>query len=107
MGVAVIVSVYAAGAVPGQFVPGLQAAFLTSAGFAAVALLVTATVLRTPRADRWSRRVADARARDGRPKQPDPPARQGRRTCPAPPASASTAGAGGVVVAGSSRHWST
>ena len=31
---AVIVSVYAAGAVPGQFVPGLQAAFLTSAAFA-------------------------------------------------------------------------
>jgi EmrB/QacA subfamily drug resistance transporter len=49
VGVGVIVSVYAAGAVPGQFVPGLQAAFLTSAGFAAVALLVAATVLRTPR----------------------------------------------------------
>lgn len=49
VGVAVIVSVYAAGAVPGQFVPGLQAAFLTSAGFAAVALLVSATVLRAPR----------------------------------------------------------
>lgn len=51
VGVAVIVSVYAAGAVPGQFVPGLQAALLTSAGFAALALLVTATVLRTPRAE--------------------------------------------------------
>ena len=50
VGVAVIVSVYAAGAVPGQFVPGLQAAFLTSAGFATLALLVTASVLRTPRA---------------------------------------------------------
>lgn len=50
VGVAVIVSVYAAGAVPGQFVPGLQAALLTSAGFAALALLVAATVLRTPRA---------------------------------------------------------
>ena len=49
IGVAVIVSVYAAGAVPGQFVPGLQAAFLTSAGFAALALVVVATVLRTPR----------------------------------------------------------
>ena len=48
IGVAVIVSVYAAGAVPGQFVPGLQAAFLTSAGFAAVALVVTAALLRTP-----------------------------------------------------------
>lgn len=51
IGVGVIVSVYAAGAVPGEFVPGLQAAFLTSAGFAAVALLVAATVLRTPRTD--------------------------------------------------------
>ena len=35
VGVAVIVSVYAAGAVPGEFVPGVQAAFLTSAAFAA------------------------------------------------------------------------
>jgi len=51
VGVAVIVSVYAAGAEPGQFVPGLQPALLTSAGFAAVALLVAATVLRTPRAE--------------------------------------------------------
>jgi len=50
VGVAVIVSVYAAGAVPGQFVPGLQPALLTSAGFAALALVVAATVLRTPRA---------------------------------------------------------
>ena len=49
VGVAVIVSVYAAGAVPGEFVPGLQAAFLTSAGFAALALLVSAVVLRKPR----------------------------------------------------------
>ena len=49
VGVAVIVSVYAAGAVPGQFVPGLQAAFLTSSGFAALALLVSAVALRTPR----------------------------------------------------------
>ncbi len=51
VGVAVIVSVYAAGAVPGQFVPGLQPALLTSAGFAALALLVVASVLRTPRAE--------------------------------------------------------
>src|SRR6476469_2152677 len=35
LGVAIIVSVYAAGAVPGEFVPGARAAFLTSAGFAA------------------------------------------------------------------------
>lgn len=48
VGVAAIVSVYAAGAVPGQVVPGLQAAFLTSAGFAAVALVVTAALLRAP-----------------------------------------------------------
>lgn len=49
IGVAVIVSVYAAGAVPGQLVPGMHAAFLTSATFAALALLVTAVVMRTPR----------------------------------------------------------
>lgn len=46
VGVAVIVSVYAAGAVPGQLVPGMAAAFLTSAAFAATALLVSAVVLR-------------------------------------------------------------
>jgi EmrB/QacA subfamily drug resistance transporter len=46
VGVAAIVSVYAAGAVPGEFVPGLQAAFLTSAGFAALALLVAVFALR-------------------------------------------------------------
>ena len=46
VGVAAIVSVYAAGAVPGEFVPGLSAAFLTSAGFAAAGLLVTALALR-------------------------------------------------------------
>ena len=34
---AVIVSVYAAGAVPGEFLPGAQAAFLTSAVFSAAA----------------------------------------------------------------------
>jgi EmrB/QacA subfamily drug resistance transporter len=49
VGVAVIVSVYAAGAVPGQLVPGMSAAFLTSATFAALALLVTAVVIRTRR----------------------------------------------------------
>ncbi|WP_148612002.1 MFS transporter [Nocardioides rubriscoriae] len=40
IGLAVIVSVYAVGAVPGEFLPGARAAFLTSAGFAAVALAV-------------------------------------------------------------------
>jgi EmrB/QacA subfamily drug resistance transporter len=49
VGVAVIVSVYAAGAAPGQLVPGMSAAFLTSATFAALALLVTGVVLRSPR----------------------------------------------------------
>ena len=46
VGVAAIVSVYAAGAVPGEFVPGLSAAFLTSAAFAGAGLLVTALALR-------------------------------------------------------------
>ncbi|MBI2244014.1 MAG: MFS transporter, partial [Nocardioides sp.] len=40
VGVAAIVSVYAAGAVPGELVPGLQPAFLTSAAFAALATVV-------------------------------------------------------------------
>ena len=39
IGLAVIVSVYAAGAVPGEFLPGAQAAFLTSASFAALAFV--------------------------------------------------------------------
>ncbi|HEY3530771.1 MAG TPA: MFS transporter [Nocardioides sp.] len=45
VGVAAIVSVYASGAVPGQFVPGAQAAFLTSAAFSLAAFLVAATGL--------------------------------------------------------------
>jgi EmrB/QacA subfamily drug resistance transporter len=49
VGIAVIVSIYATGAVPGQFVPGVQAAFLTSAGFSLAAFLVAATALRTRR----------------------------------------------------------
>ena len=40
IGLAVIVSVYAAGAVPGEFLPGAREAFLTSAGFATLAFLV-------------------------------------------------------------------
>ncbi len=44
IGLAVIVSVYAVGAVPGEFLPGPGAAFLTSATFAALAL-VTGAVL--------------------------------------------------------------
>lgn len=49
VGVAVIVSVYASGAVPGQFVPGARAAFLTSAAFSLVALLVATVGLRARR----------------------------------------------------------
>ena len=49
VGVAVIVSVYAAGAVPGELVPGLRAAFLTSATFAALALVVATVALRPRR----------------------------------------------------------
>lgn len=37
VGLAVIVSVYASGSVPGEFLPGAQAAFLTSAAMAALA----------------------------------------------------------------------
>ncbi len=49
VGVAVIVSVYATGAVPGQFVPGAQAAFLTSAAFSVAALVVATLGLRERR----------------------------------------------------------
>jgi predicted MFS family arabinose efflux permease len=50
VGLAVIVSVYAAGAVPGRFLPGADHAFLTSAGFALAAL--AAAVLATARSGR-------------------------------------------------------
>lgn len=51
VGVAAIVSVYAAGAVPGEIVPGLSAAFLTAAGLGAVAVVAASTlVLRERRA---------------------------------------------------------
>jgi EmrB/QacA subfamily drug resistance transporter len=49
VGVAVIVSIYATGAVPGQFVPGVRAAFLTSAAFSLAAFVVAATALRNRR----------------------------------------------------------
>jgi EmrB/QacA subfamily drug resistance transporter len=49
VGVAAIVSVYATGAVPGQFVPGVHAAFLTSAAFSLAALVVATVGLRTRR----------------------------------------------------------
>ena len=58
VGLAVIVSVYAAGAVPGQFLPGADHAFLTSAIFAltalAVAVLGATRVRRAPAAGRRS-----------------------------------------------------
>ncbi len=44
IGLAVIVSVYAAGSVPGEFLPGARAAFLTSAAFAAGAFVVALTL---------------------------------------------------------------
>ena len=49
VGVAAIVSVYATGAVPGQFVPGVEAAFLTSGAFSLAAFVVAAVGLRSPR----------------------------------------------------------
>ena len=53
VGIAVIVSVYAAGAVPGQVVPGLGAAFTASAVFAGLTFLVALALhLRTTRAAR-------------------------------------------------------
>jgi len=45
VGVAVIVSVYAAHAVPGEFLPGAHEAFLTSAVFSTIAALVALAVL--------------------------------------------------------------
>lgn len=49
VGLAVVVSVYASGSVPGEFVPGARAAFLTSTAFALVAFLVATVVMRSPR----------------------------------------------------------
>jgi EmrB/QacA subfamily drug resistance transporter len=50
VGLAVIVSVYAAGAVPGEFVPGARGAFLTSATMALLAFGSAALILRPERA---------------------------------------------------------
>jgi MFS family permease len=47
IGLAVIVSVYSIGGVPGQFVPGARTAFLTTAAFTALAFTITALLLRT------------------------------------------------------------
>ena len=48
VGLAVIVSVYAAGAVPGEFLPGAQAGFLTSSVLALLAMTASLTLSRTP-----------------------------------------------------------
>ena len=48
VGLAVIASVYAAGAVPGEFLPGAQEAFLTSALFTLVAAVTVLTLVRRP-----------------------------------------------------------
>ena len=62
VGLAAIVSVYASRAVPGQFVPGVEPAFLTSASFTLVALLVAALVLR-PRPARTVEEQSEPSAR--------------------------------------------
>ena len=49
VGLAVIVSVYASGSVPGEFVPGTATAFHTSALFVGIALLIGLVVLRPRR----------------------------------------------------------
>ncbi|TQJ92985.1 hypothetical protein FBY22_3937 [Streptomyces sp. SLBN-31] len=51
IGLAAIVSVSAAGAVPGAFVPGVRAAFLTASALTVVACVTTALILRTGRRD--------------------------------------------------------
>ncbi|MFI0924821.1 hypothetical protein ACH4TP_12955 [Streptomyces sp. NPDC021012] len=52
-GLAAIVSVYATGAVPGEFVPGASAAFLATAGLALAACLSAALVpVRRPAGER-------------------------------------------------------
>ena len=50
VGVAVVASVYAVGAVPDSFVPGARAAYLTSAAFAATAFVIATALLVRSRA---------------------------------------------------------
>jgi len=59
IGLAVIVSVYAAGAVPGAFVPGARAAFLTSATMATLAFVAAFVTLRPRRGRAVSAEAAD------------------------------------------------
>ena len=77
VGVAAIVSVYATGAVPGQFVPGVQPAFLTSAAFSLAAFVVAALRCGPPapepvvsRSSRSSPRPPDARWQPERASRP-------------------------------------
>ncbi|MCM0622412.1 MFS transporter [Nocardioides bruguierae] len=67
VGLAAVVSVYAVGAVPGEVVPGAQAAFLTSAAFASAAAL--AALALTVQAARRAR-AARAAQPDGEPTEP-------------------------------------
>ena len=69
VGLAAIVSVYASQAVPGQFVPGVEVAFRTSAVFTLTALVVGAVVLRPGRREA-PREIAE------RPAEPHQPADQ-------------------------------
>ncbi|MCW2765546.1 MAG: transporter, partial [Nocardioides sp.] len=62
IGLAVIVSVYAAGAVPGAFVPGARAAFLTSATMAVLAFAAAYVSLRPGRAPATAESVELAEA---------------------------------------------
>ncbi|MFC9219252.1 hypothetical protein ACFT8W_00215 [Streptomyces hygroscopicus] len=61
IGLAVIVSVYAAGAVPGAFVPGVRAAFLTAGALTVIACLTTALLRTTGRSQAIGTRVTVAR----------------------------------------------
>jgi len=55
IGLAVIFTVYVAGSVPGEFLPGARAAFLTSAGFGILAFAVVAALHLRSHAARRSR----------------------------------------------------
>jgi len=52
LGIAVVVSVYAANATPGQFVPGLQGALLTGGALSALATIIAITTMRRRQASR-------------------------------------------------------
>jgi EmrB/QacA subfamily drug resistance transporter len=49
LGIAIVVSVYATGSVTGQFVPGLQAAFFTGGGLAALAAIIASATVASRR----------------------------------------------------------